>query len=78
MTTDKQPAAHGQKPYIRGRWMVIGPNWLDGSGWTLCTHKEGKCKRCIAEYVRRQDAYRAARVNDDLERHVTIYREDFS
>ena len=69
MTTER-------KPYIRGRWMVTGPDFPDGSGWALRIHRGGVCLRCVATYMRQRDAYRAARVNADLERKC--YQEYFT
>jgi len=55
------------KPYIKRRWMATGPNYLDGTGWSLCIHKGGECVRCVAEYVTQRDAYRAVRLNENDE-----------
>jgi hypothetical protein len=45
---------------VAGRWMVTGPAYPDGSGWDLCIQKKGKCRRCVAEFRKKRDAYRAA------------------
>ena len=50
------------KPYIVGKWMVTGPNSPHGTGFSLCIHKGGKCQRCVAEFTRKRDAFRAARL----------------
>ena len=64
----KEITIHLRKPYIRGRWMVTGPNYPDGSGWSLCIHKGGMCQRCVAEYGLQRDAYRAVRLNHATEK----------
>lgn len=63
------PPSNG-KPYIKGRWMVTGPDFEDGTGWSLCIHKGGKCQRCVASYVSQRDAYRAARLNHATEKSI--------
>ena len=50
-----------QKPYIKGRWMVTGPDYPDGSGWSFCIQHNGKCKRCVATFHKRVDAIHAAK-----------------
>ncbi len=56
-----------QPPYIRGRWMVTGPNYPDGTGWSLCQQVDGKCQRCVAEFSLQDDAELAAAVLADHE-----------
>ena len=40
--------------------MVTGPDFEDGSGWTLCLQVDGKCQRCIAEFNLKEDAVSVA------------------
>lgn len=58
----KRPQGVESAPYIVGRWMVTGPDCEDGSGWSLCAHKDGKCQRCVASFDRQEDAEHAARL----------------
>ena len=44
---------------LDGRWMVTGPEYEDGTGWTLCEADEnGRCIRCWADINTRGQAMR--------------------
>ena len=57
-------------PTLFGRWMVTGPDFEDGSGWTLCLHVDGKCQRCLAEMNRQEDALAIARLLAGADDHA--------
>ena len=47
--------------YVGRSWMVTGPEFEDGTGWSLCYHAgTGKCQKCVATFQHRNDAMHAA------------------
>lgn len=58
--------------YIVGQWMVTGPEFEDGSGWSLCIHEDSKCQRCVATFSDQKDADHAARLHGQEDRRVSV------
>lgn len=62
-------------PYVKGRWMVSGPENPDGSGWSLCLLAKRKCVKCIASFRDRQDALKACRLYYGFDQPHAVIRE---
>lgn len=73
--TPKHPDQAYPTPYLVGRWMVTGPEFEDGSGWSLCIHEDGKCQRCVATFSDQADAEHAAKLHDLWETRNIQIRE---
>ena len=69
------PSGDIPAPRIFGRWMVTGPEFEDGSGWSMCLHENNQCQRCVATFDRQEDAEETARIRDKWDIAMVEARE---
>jgi len=71
----KHPTGNLPAPRIFGRWMVTGPEFEDGSGWSMCQHENDKCQKCVASFSDEDDATETARILDKWDTAIAQGRE---